>query len=167
MKLFLLIYLLFINMVNANDSIAYSYKKLRGESHFSWLFFEVYHARLYAPAGEITYNENLSLELIYKRNFSGHDILKQTLKEFSHQGHDKKIVSLWRQKIKTLFPDVKTGDSILANYDSSGVIRFYLNKTKYLGEISDRELAMQFLNIWLGTKTSEPSMRNELLGENV
>ncbi len=45
----------------------------------------------------------------------------------------------------------------------NGKAIFYLNN-KFIGKINDTQLAQYFFDIWLSPKTSDPKMRQALLG---
>ena len=64
--------------------------------------------------------------------------------------------------LQRLWPNIKDGDSLsLLIYQGRSV--FYFNN-QYQGVIDDPEFGEIFLAIWLSDRTSQPSLRNELLG---
>ena len=138
---------------------------LRGEIHYSWFFFDVYHAKLWAENNKAIYTVPFTLELIYKRDFTGNDITDRSISELLEQGEKKELLDKWDKKMRSIFPDVKEGDIILANYKPDEGLKFYLNGKKDLGEISDKSFSIVFMNIWLGKKSSDQEMRSKLLGE--
>ncbi|MBC7538457.1 MAG: chalcone isomerase family protein [Bacteriovorax sp.] len=140
---------------------------LRGEGEYKWFFFNVYEVKLWAPSAENLYSNSLLLEIKYKKSFKGIDIVKQSEKELVHAGVDSSVVSKWKGKLLEIFPDVKAGDRILASFLPSEGITFYLNSTKELGRIVDLSFSKSFLDIWLGDKTSDPDLRDKLLGRKL
>jgi hypothetical protein len=140
-------------------------ENLRGEIHFSWLFFDVYHAKLWAENSIPIYSKPFTLELIYKRELKGSDITDRSISEMLAQGVDKDVLDNWEKRLKTIFPDVENGDKIYASYRPMKGVEFYLNSTTKLGVIKDKEFSILFMNIWLGAKTSEQEMRIKLLGD--
>jgi hypothetical protein len=69
----------------------------------------------------------------------------------------------WLGAMKQLFPDVKENDRITGlNLPGMGA-RFFVNGA-LKGDIRDPQFAKLFFGIWLSEKTSEPALRNALLG---
>jgi hypothetical protein len=62
-----------------------------------------------------------------------------------------------------LFPDVQKGDRITGLHQPGQAARFYLNG-RLLGDISDPAFSRRFFGIWLSPQTSQPRMREQLLG---
>jgi len=142
---------------------------LRGQGLYKWYFLQVYEAKLWGEKVEDIYTKPLELELKYKRNFKGEDIVKQSLKEMApHVGENEQLsIEKINSILRKIFPDVKEGDVISAKFNPSNGIIFYLNFNKEIGKISDLELSKKFLDIWLGEKTNAPDLRNQLLGNNI
>ena len=140
--------------------------ELRGEMHFSWYFFDVYHIKFWAPKGNAIFSKPLSLELKYKRKFSASEITNSSIDELKLNGVDQLELKKWKNKLQSIFPNIKVGDSILINFSPKDGLKFYLNRQKKLGGITDKRFVIAFMNIWLGEKTSEPKMRQNLLGES-
>lgn len=129
--------------------------------------FSIYDARLWAGESFAVSNyatEPFALELRYLRNFSGAMIAERSLKEMRRLGavSDEKAV-LWLDMMKKTFPDVKKGDQLIGIHRSDGSASFVLNG-KPIGEVREEEFNRLFFGIWLSSKTSEPKMRNELIG---
>jgi hypothetical protein len=161
MKYLIYLFLLICSSVFASSPLS---ENLRGNHHFSFYFFDVYEAKLWASDKEI-YSEPFSLELIYKRDLVGKEIAKRSITEIEGQGQKLKAKKDKLELLIKIFPNVKKGDSILANYNNESGLTFYLNRKKKIGEIKDLMFAKQFMNIWLSPKTSEKKMRSALLGE--
>ncbi len=138
-------------------------KKL-GEAELSWLIFDVYLAKMWGEKKSATLDQRIVLKLIYQMDFSGKDIAKQSAKELSNIGIDDNRVKKWLPMMEKIFPNVKKGDSIRADYDPSTGIRFLHNDKKKLGDIKDQDFAKSFIGIWLSEKTSQPDMRLKLFG---
>ena len=69
----------------------------------------------------------------------------------------------WRADLERVLPDVVPGDSITAVYQPGKGATFF-HREKETGRIND-DLAKHFLGIWLDPRTSEPSLRQALLGK--
>ena len=129
--------------------------RLMGTSRLTVWGFQVYDARLWAPASFAAgryATSPLALELRYLRDFKALDIAERSLQEMRRsQPISNAQAALWKADMLRVIPDVKKGARIL------GVHR------KASGEIRDAEFARLFFGIWLSPGTSEPKMRAALL----
>lgn len=137
-----------------------------GKAAFSFAFWDVYDATLYAPKGVLKPDAPFALSLQYKREFSGKDIAERSVDEMRGQGFtDKQKLADWQKQMENIFPDVKAGTMLTAVFDSNAATTFYQNNNNQpIGKVEDAEFTRQFSAIWLGEKTSEPEMRKKLLG---
>lgn len=129
--------------------------------------FNIYDAKLWTEDGFSAASyaaQPFALELRYLRNFNGAMIAERSLKEMRRIGNvsDEKSAQ-WLEIMKKTFPDVKKGDQLIGIHRPDGTAIFLLNG-KPIGEIRDEEFTRLFFGIWLSPKTSEPKMRNELIG---
>jgi hypothetical protein len=129
--------------------------------------FNIYDAKLWAGENFSATNypaEPFALELRYLRSFNGASIAEISLKEMRKLGKvsDEKAAA-WLAEMKRTFPDVKKGDALLGIHRPDGSASFTLNG-KPIGEVRDEEFTRLFFGIWLSPRTSEPKMRNELIG---
>lgn len=141
--------------------------RLQGQGRLSFLGLHVYDARLWAgntpvaagwPAGP------LALELAYARSFKGAQIAERSLKEMKRLAEVPEARGdQWLSRMRELFPDVKEGDRIMGLHLPAVGARFFANG-QLLGELRDTEFARLFFGIWLSDKTSEPALRDALLG---
>lgn len=138
--------------------------KLIGKGNYTFFLLDVYEARLWAANKKNIYEGELLLELKYKMNFEGMDIVKQTKKEFDNADVPESKSKRWSSELESIFPNVSKGDRILARYAPSKGIKFYLNESNFIGEVRDLEFSRSFLDIWLGPKSSDPDLRDKLLG---
>ncbi len=138
---------------------------LRGTADYSFFFFSVYEAKLWAAKDTDLYSGRLGLGLTYKRDFTSEQIVSQTQKELVRAGIESSQAKKWADQLLDIFPDVSSGDTLLADFDPERGIVFYLNNKSDIGQVKDLEFSKAFLNIWLGPKTREPQMRDKLLGK--
>lgn len=141
--------------------------RLLGTDRLRVLFMHVYDARLWAGAqapGTDWSAVPLALELEYARSLDGKAIAERSLEEMRRQGDiGAADAKRWLGSMVQLFPDVKAGDRITGvNLPEMGA-RFYLNG-KPRGEVREPAFAKLFFGIWLSPRTSEPAMREALLG---
>jgi Chalcone isomerase-like len=138
-----------------------------GQSRLVVYGFNIYDAKLWAGENFAAANysaEPFALELRYLRSFNGASIAEISLKEMRKLGKvsDEKAAA-WLAEMKRTFPDVKKGDALLGIHRPDGSASFSLNG-KPIGDVRDEDFTRLFFGIWLSAKTSEPKMRNELIG---
>ena len=142
--------------------------KLQGSGTLRFMGLRIYDARLWlgAPAVGADWSATLlALELDYARSLDGARIAERSLSEMRRQGDiAADVADRWLAAMKQLFPDVKAGDRITAlNVPGLGV-RFFING-RLKGDVRDTAFARYFFGIWLSPKTSEPALRDRLLGK--
>jgi hypothetical protein len=150
----------FANTNEVNDEF-----KLVGESRFEYYFWDVYDAKLSSPTGRYEFGQHPSLlSLTYLRDFAAKDIVKATNEQWKHLGK-KELIGKYDEVLTMLWPDIKEGETLTFKTDSNGKGTFY-HEGKKLGGVDDRTFADNFLAIWLSPETSEPKMRNQLIGKS-
>jgi len=149
-------------------SAALAGKQVVGQSLLRIWGFEVYHATLFAAPGFEAARfeqQRLGLELQYRRAFAGRDISQRSIDEMQGIAPLTPAQSReWQATMNGLFPDVKPGDRILGVHVPGSGARFYLNGA-LLGEAADEAFSARFFGIWLSPKTSQPRMRDALIGQ--
>ncbi|OCQ21474.1 hypothetical protein A7985_12770 [Pseudoalteromonas luteoviolacea] len=134
-------------------------------ARMTYLFWDVYDISLYTSSGKYEPLAPFILQLTYLRDLSGNDIAQRSLEEMEKQGfQNEEIGQVWLERMKRIFPNVKSNYSLYGVRTASGTTQFY-NAEGLLGEIEDPLFTKWFFDIWLGSKTSEPKMRRTLLGE--
>ena len=143
--------------------------KLVGKARLKVWGFEVYDARLWAPA---VFNPArfatfpLALELVYLRDFKAQDIAERSLKEMRRtQPIGDMQATQWTAEMLRVFPDVRKGDRITGINRPGEGAAFWVNG-QASGEIRDADFSRLFFGIWLSPQTSELAMRASLLGES-
>lgn len=135
-----------------------------GTSTLKYSFWKIYDATLYAPEGKWNKNKPFALQLIYYRNLKGTLIAERTIKEIRKLGfNNEPVLKDWYEKMQVIFPDVKKGSELTAVYTPNQPTQFYQGSNK-IGQIDDVKFGECFFSIWLSEKTSEPKMRQQLLG---
>ena len=106
----------------------------------------------------------LALALVYARQLVGEQIASRSLKEMSRIGRiNDEQSARWLGAMTQLFPDVKDGDRLTGVQRPGVTTRFFLNG-RFRGEVADAEFTRLFFGIWLSPRTSEPRLRELLLG---
>ncbi len=139
---------------------------LRGSAVMRFLGLHIYDIRLWSPApltGDAA-TQPLALELVYARKLDGEKIASRSIDEmrriapFSDAQADK-----WLAAMTRLFPDVQAGDRLTGVQRAGPSTRFYFNGQSR-GEVADADFTRLFFGIWLSPRTSEPRLRELLLG---
>ncbi|MDO6568381.1 chalcone isomerase family protein [Alteromonas sp. 1_MG-2023] len=134
-----------------------------GIAMFTYLFWDVYDATLYAPQGKWQPEAPFALKLDYQRDLDGKKIAQRSVDEMRKQGiSDEEKLSEWEDKMIAIFPDVEDGDVITGVATASHTSEFYING-ELAGSIEDTDFTQAFFDIWLSENTSEPKLRKALL----
>jgi hypothetical protein len=141
--------------------------RLHGQARLRFLGMSVYDARLWAgvrlQAADWAQHP-LALELEYLRNLNGVQIAERSLAEMRKQADIAAAdAERWLGAMKASFPDVRAGDRITGLLLPGRGVRFFVNGSPK-GEIPEPEFARLFFGIWLSPRTSEPALRDALLG---
>lgn len=157
---------LFIVMTHADTtaSLASQPGVLVGQGRLSVLFWDIYDIKLYTDSGRYDPDARVRLELNYLRPVKGHDIAEASIDQIADQGvTDEQVLTQWRTDLMALFPDVAVGDQLVGIHDPASGSTYYLNDN-FLGTIADVQLSRRFFDIWLADTTSQPELRQQLLG---
>ncbi|TDM06071.1 MAG: hypothetical protein C4K60_15545 [Ideonella sp. MAG2] len=140
---------------------------LQGQARLRFIGLHIYDIRLWLQEplrGSAWAQQPLALEIAYARNLDGVKIAERSLTEMKRGGPvDEATAARWLAEMKRLFPDVKAGDRITGVYQP-GQTAAFLHNGRPLGEVRDTRFAQAFFGIWLAPHSSEPQMREQLLG---
>lgn len=141
--------------------------KRQGAGVLRFLGLQVYEIRLWINARRVDADwaqTPLALELRYVRSLKGRLIAERSLKEMSRQAEIPAAQGeRWMAAMTALFPDVGDGDRITGIQLPGESARFYFNG-EFRGEVRDPAFVPLFFGIWLSPRTSEPRLREQLLG---
>lgn len=142
--------------------------RLHGEGTLRFLGLRIYDIRLWTPAPALNADNwaasPLALEIEYARSLDGLKIADRSLEEMQRSGPvAPELAQRWLTEMSTIFPDVKAGDRISGVQQPGIGARFFYNG-KLRGEVRDAEFARRFFGIWLGKASSEPTLREALIG---
>ncbi|WP_286235171.1 chalcone isomerase family protein [Thalassotalea sediminis] len=137
-----------------------------GKATFSFLFWDIYHSKLYTNSGTYSEKENqtLLLEIQYLKDIARDDLLEKTVEQWQYLGFSIEQYGKYLDTLRVLWPNIEAGDS-LSLLDDNQSSHFYFNG-ELLGTIEDTKFAEIFLAIWLSEKTSQPLLRKRLIGED-
>jgi len=140
---------------------------LQGQMRFRLWGFDVYDARLWTLPGFSSQGferQPLALELRYLRGVDADLIAERSLQELRRQATPTpEQAQRWLAEMRRVFPDVQPGDRLLGVHRPGEGAAFFHNGQPR-GEIRDPEFARLFFGIWLSPRSSEPAMRQALLG---
>jgi hypothetical protein len=141
--------------------------RLSGSGRLTFFGLHVYDAHLWVDTGfsaERFFEHPLALELVYARTLYGRLIAERSLAEMKRAGTVGAAQGeRWLAAMQQTFPDVARGDRITGMHSPRESARFFVN-ARLRGEIRDAEFAPRFFGIWLAPQTSEPTLRQSLLG---
>ena len=136
-----------------------------GEARYTYILFDVYDAKLFAPKGVWDFEKPFALELKYLRNLSGRKIAERSAKEIRNQGFSNEVqLAGWYSQMQEIFPDVSKGSVLIGVYQPNEETLFY-NGEQLIGRVKDPEFGRWFFGIWLSENTSEPEFRRILMGQ--
>jgi hypothetical protein len=139
----------------------------QGSARLRFFGLAIYEARLWSLSNlspEEVDKAPLALEIVYARALDGAQIAQRSLTEMRRQGRfDEGREQRWLQTLKALLPDVKAGDRLTGVQRPGESTRLFLNGS-LLGEVRDAQFTRLFFGIWLAPQTSEPALRQQLLG---
>lgn len=141
--------------------------RLQGQARLRFYGLHVYDIRLWTPVllgSDDALRSNAALEIEYARSLKGPLIAERSLTEMRRVADiDAADGERWLGQMRRLFPDVQAGDRITFVHRPGEGARFHLNG-RLAGEVRDAAFARLFAGIWLSPRTSEPQLRNALLG---
>jgi hypothetical protein len=141
--------------------------RLLGSGRLTFFGLHVYDARLWIDesfAAERFERHSLAIELQYARTLYGRLIAERSLEEMKRVGgFSEEQGERWLGAMKQTFPDVAKGDRITGVQKPQEAARFFHNGS-LRGELRDADFTRRFFGIWLAPQTSEPKLRQSLLG---
>jgi hypothetical protein len=135
-----------------------------GRSSLTWLFLKAYDVHLWTDAPTWSMSTTFALTLQYNMSFSSEEIVERTLSEMKKvaPGLGDRQLSQFAAPLATVLPAVKAGDRLTALHVPGRPVQFFLNG-KGTGQMEAGDFAEPFFGIWLSPRSSEPSIREDLL----
>ncbi len=142
--------------------------RLQGSGRLTFFGLFVYDARLWSTAAFRSANYSstpLAIELDYGRTLYGKLIAERSLTEMRKLGEiAEPLAQSWQQQLIKIIPDVAEGDRITGVQRPGESTRFFFNG-RAIGEIRDGDFTRLFFGIWLSPNSSEPKLRQALIGQ--
>jgi len=136
---------------------------LVGSGRLQWWGIAIYDAALYAPGGGYRPEQPHYLEITYHRDFSRKQLADRSLTEIERLHGKRSDREALLHALSAILPDVRAGDRIVALHRPGEGVEFYYGE-RLIGRLDDALLAADFFSIWLDPDTSQPELRNRLLG---
>lgn len=141
--------------------------RAQGRARFRWLGLHVYDVQLWVtePVPVDGWADHaFALELVYARALAGRAIAERSLVEMRRQREiDRQRATAWLDAMVRAFPDVAAGDRLCGLHDPGTAARFFHNGQP-TADVPDPMFAESFFGIWLSARTSQPALRQALLG---
>ena len=146
--------------------------QLWGQGTLRYFGFSIYQAQLWMgqrppEAGVSWAQQPVVLSLQYQRDFKGEDIAQRSLEEMRrHPLMRKGDQATWLAALKALMPDVRAGERLIGVYQPGQGLQLWHDgaSLRELGTAPDALMAQVFMGIWLDPSTSQPELRQRLLG---
>ena len=139
--------------------------ELVGQGILRVFFMDVYLLKLFSQDGTFSLNRDFVLEFTYKRPVSKDVIIDASLDEMKKAGGvDAAQLTAWRDKLGKALIDMEADETASVIFSEEGVITFFSPNNPAIS-FQDPLLRNSFASIWLGDKTSHPSLRKKLLGK--
>ena len=139
-----------------------------GNAIFSVLFWDLYKSQLSTGSGKYpqsSNHDNLIYKIDYLKDVTAVDLVDYTIEQWQHLAVSEQLYKDYLPQLKAIWPNIKAGDS-LALVVKNNSSAFYHNG-ELLGAMDGENFAPLFLDIWLSKETSEPKLREQLLGRTV
>ena len=133
-----------------------------GQGVFKRFGWSIYEAKLYAPGGRFDSNKPYALSLTYERTIAGDRLVQASLDEMRKLGAPVDERPDWGPALSKVLPSVSKGVTLTGVYRPGEGATFY-QQDREIGSVDDA-LARMFFAIWLDPRTSEPGLRQALLG---
>jgi hypothetical protein len=137
--------------------------KLQGSGRLTWWGFNIYDAALYRSAN--LSSPEFAMDVRYQKSFQGISIANRTVEEMRRIGVPEAQAVNWGKQLASFMPNIQSGQTLTAIYSPKQGTVFY-HEGKQIAQISGMDFPKAFFGIWLDPKTSAPSLREQLLGQN-
>lgn len=140
-----------------------------GAGEMTYLFWTLYRAELFASEWPLSVDAEAgnkqvkALRIEYYKTIDKQALVEATAEQWQHLGYSPADIAQWVAPLQRIWPNVAPGDRLTLLVNQSGMSQFYL-ADQLIGQIDDPRFGEAFLAIWLSENTSEPKLRQQLLG---
>ncbi len=137
-----------------------------GKGTLKIFVWDVYDLTLLSESESFSSQNKFVLEFDYKRKLKKDEVIKASIKEMRRQtGVTSANIAEWQKYLEQGIETVEQGAKAAIEWLPEGKIVFYY-EAKVPIMINDEQFARSFINIWLGKETSDPGLREALLGQD-
>lgn len=147
------------------EAIESEFKKV-GSALFSVLFWDIYNSTLYTESGKFiegSAQQTIVFKIDYLKDITRDDLIERTVEQWQHLDISENEYQQFLPLLTEIWPNISAGDSLTLFIKDEKSL-FYFNDT-YIGNVKHESFGPLFLSIWLSPKTSQKSLRKQLLGE--
>jgi hypothetical protein len=141
--------------------------RLQGGVRFRYWGFHAYDIQLWTlPSFELGRYEAypLALSITYAQSIGVQDLVDRSLTEMTRQAPlTEQQRQPWQQALTRAWRDVRPGDRLTGVFRPPHRAQFYFNG-KFIATVDEALLVPRFFGIWLSEQTSQPRLREALLG---
>ena len=138
--------------------------QLVGEARLRVLFWSIYDSWLFTITGRYFGVEpKLTMRINYIRKIKSGQLLDRTSEEWEKNSIIEQDIETWLEKLASILPDVKKGETLTLQVEDNLSSSFYLND-ELIDNIEDAAFTQAFLSIWLSDKSSYPKQQAQLVG---
>ena len=162
--LFTLLFIVTSSVASDMPKEEFSSPSIIGEGTLEVFFMEIYDLRLVADSPTFSWQNKFKLDFFYTRDLKKDSVIKSSIKELRRQSSvSKSDIELWQGYLEQSIKPAQVGTHATVIWNPEGRITFHYENNDPT-TIEDEDFARAFLNIWLGEETSQPKLRNQLLG---
>jgi hypothetical protein len=135
-----------------------------GEADLDILWFDVYLAKLYSVDG--TYDPThfpIKLTIQYHRDISAAELIDATIEQWQANGLTESQINHLKPHLALSWPDVNNNDTLSFIIHNDKQAEFLFNDKPFY-QLEDAEFSAAFIGIWLSETTTEPELRQQLIG---
>lgn len=140
--------------------------QLVGKILYTYWFWDIYYAALYAPTKNFSWRHSFFLKLTYLRDFSAKSIIEETIDQMTSQTQKNSDDDLkkWQNQLQNIFPDIKKNQSLIGYYDGKQRTLFFTGQGRYLGQVDSLAFSKSFFAIWLSDQSENLELSRQLRG---
>lgn len=135
-----------------------------GTASLNKMFLHVYDIALWTDKAGLPQDAPYAIEIRYDMHFTVPELVDRSISEMERSGKmTPEEKEKFRKALTARFAEVHPGDVITALYQPKTGGSFYYNGKRQGGTMPAADM-QRFLAIWIGPDTSEPAVRDKLLG---
>ncbi|CAM3214919.1 chalcone isomerase family protein [Asticcacaulis taihuensis] len=137
---------------------------LVGSGRLNILTVPVLDVSLFAPLSHWRPDKPYALQVTFLRDLEARRMAGHIRDEMRHTGAgDAGHLELWTRELEAVLPDMRRGDVLTGVRDQGGAVLFF-HGDRSLGHIAENGFSEAFFGICLGPRTSQPKLRQAVLG---